>query len=512
MATGKGHIARAAGMVMVAFVVSRALGLGREMIISRYFGTSADYDAYLAAFRLPDILFQLVAGGALGSAFIPMFTGYLARGGEEEAWRLASAVINLILLILTSLAVVAALLAPQVVALIAPGFSPDQQTLAAELMRLMLVSTVLFGVSGIVMGILNSHQHFLLPALAPSMYNLSIIGGAVFLSPRLGVRGLAIGVVAGAGLHLAIQVPGLLRVGVRYFPVLGLRHPGVHEVGLLMLPRTLGLAIVQLNFLVNTILASRLPAGSLSALNYAFLLMLLPQGVFAQAVATVVFPTFAAQAARDEVVEMRGTLSATLRAVLYLTVPASVGLYVLRGPVIQLLFQRGAFQASSTAAVAWALQFYVLGLVAHSAVEIVTRAFYAMHDTRTPVLVGGAAMGLNVLLSLILIHPLTHGGLALANSIATTLEMIGLLAIIRGRLHGLEGRRIAASLARVGAAAAAMGLTVWGFVRLTGDHDTSLQGIGGIVLGAGVYLALTVILRSEEVGTLAKIRRPSPGS
>jgi putative peptidoglycan lipid II flippase len=507
MATGKRQIARAAGMVMVAFVASRALGLGREMIISRYFGTSADYDAYLAAFRLPDILFQLVAGGALGSAFIPMFTSYLTRRDEEEAWRLASAVTNLVLLVLTGLAVVAALLAPQVVALIAPGFPPDQRALAAELMRLMLISPVMFGVSGIVMGILNSHQHFLLPALAPSMYNLSIIGGAVFLSPRLGVRGLALGVVIGAGLHLIIQVPGLLRVGMRYFPVLGLRHPGVREVGHLMLPRTLGLAIVQLNFLVNTTLASNLPEGSLSALNYAFLLMLLPQGVFAQAIATVAFPTFSAQIARDEVAEMRSTLSATLRTILYLTVPASVGLYFLRGSVIQLLFQRGAFRASSTEAVAWALQFYVLGLVAHSAVEIVTRAFYAMHDTRTPVLIGGAAMGLNVILSLVLIRPLTHGGLALANSIATTLEMIGLLVIIHRRLHGLEGRRIAVSLARIGAAAAAMGITVWGFVRIAGDRIVLIRGIGGIFLGAVVYLALTAILRSEEVGMLRQALR-----
>lgn len=502
MTTSRRQVARSAGIVMIAFVASRALGLVREIIISNHFGTSADYDAYLAAFRLPDILFQLVAGGALGSAFIPMFTGYLARDDEEEAWRLASATINLLLFIITSLAIVAALLAPQVVALIAPGFPPDQRALAAELMRLMLISPVVFGVSGIVMGILNSHQHFLLPALAPTMYNLSIIGGAVFLSPRMGVRGLAVGVTVGAGLHLAVQVPGLFHLGTRYFPVLGLRHPGVHEVGRLMIPRTLGHAIVQLNFLVNTILASNLPEGSLSALNYAFLLMLLPQGIFAQAIATVAFPTLSAQAARDEVAEMRSTLSAMLRTILYLTIPASVGLYLLRVQVTQLLFQRGAFQAGSTDAVAWALQFYVLGLVAHSAVEIVTRAFYALHDTRTPVLIGGAAMALNVLLSLVLIRPLAHGGLALANSIATTLEMIGLLVIIQGRLHGLEGRLTAASLARIGAAATVMGLAVWGFVRMAGDRGALIQGIGGIVLGAGVYLASTVILHSEEVEML----------
>lgn len=511
MTTGRNQMVRAAGTVMVAFVASRLLGLGREIIISRYFGTSADYDAYLAAFRIPDILFQLVAGGALGSAFIPVFTGYLARDNEEGAWRLASAVINLLLLVLISLAVIAALLAPQVMTFIAPGFPPAQRALAAELMRMMLISPVVFGVSGIVMGILNSYRRFLLPALAPSMYNLSIISGAIFLAPRWGVRGLAIGVVVGAGWHLAVQIPGLFRVGIRYFPVLGLRHPDVHEVGLLMLPRTLGLAIVQLNFLVNTILASKLPAGSLSALNYAFLLMLLPQGIFAQAIATVAFPTFSTQFAREQVAEMRGTLSTTLRAVMYLTIPASLGLYILRNAVIQLLFQRGAFQAGSTAAVAWALQFYVMGLVAHSAVEIVTRAFYAMHDTRTPVLVGGAAMGSNVLLSLILIRPLAHGGLALANSIATTLEMIGLLVIIRRRLHGLEGRRITTSLAHIGAAAAVMGCTVWIFVRWTAGYGALIQGAGGIILGLGIYLAMTAILRSEELGPLRRLLSPRKG-
>ncbi|MFN2225821.1 MAG: murein biosynthesis integral membrane protein MurJ, partial [Anaerolineae bacterium] len=285
------QIARAAGLVMALFVVSRALGLLREVVISHRFGTGGELDAYLAAFRLPDILFQIVAGGALASAFLPTFATLLAGDDDEGAWRLASAVINLVLILTAVLSVAAALAAPWLVrTVVAPGFPPARQDLTAGLMRLMLLTPTVFGVSGVVMGILNARQHFLLPALAPIVYNLGIIGGAVLLAPRLGVQGLALGVVVGALGHLLVQLPGLARHGLRYSPVLGLRDPGVHEVGRLMLPRVLGLAAVQVNFLVNTILASGLVAGSLAAINYAWLLMLLPQGVFAQSVATAAFP------------------------------------------------------------------------------------------------------------------------------------------------------------------------------------------------------------------------------
>jgi putative peptidoglycan lipid II flippase len=437
--TGKQQIARAAGLVMVLFVLSRSMGLAREMIIGAQFGTGADLDAYLAAFRLPDLLFQLVAGGALGSAFIPTFTGYLAREDRDGAWRLASGVANLVLVVMTAIAALAAVLAPWLVQkVIAPGFDPSQQVLTARLMRLMLVTPVVFGVSGIVMGALNAHQHFLLPAAAPILYNLAIIGGALGLAPRLGVAGLALGVVAGSGLHLLVQVPGLVRFKARYWPVLTVRDPGVREVGCLMAPRVLGLAAVQVNFLINTVLASGLAEGSLSALNFAWLMMMLPQGVFAQAVATAAFPTFSALGARGKTNEMRSTLSATLRAIFFFSVPAAVGLLVLRMPLIQLLFQRGAFEASSTEAVAWALQFYALGLPAHAGVEVVARAFYALHDTRTPVAISVAAMALNVVLSLILIRPLAHGGLALSNTVATTLELMGMMFFIRRRLGGIE--------------------------------------------------------------------------
>jgi len=247
---------------MMLFVASRALGLVREMVISHRFGTGGELDAYLAAFRVPDILFQIVAGGALASAFIPTFAGYLAHDDEQGAWRLASAVINLVMIVTAVLSLLAVWLSPWLVsAVIAPGFDPARQALTVELMRWMLLTPTIFGISGIVMGILNARHHFLLPALAPVVYNVGIIAGAWLLAPRMGVRGLAVGVVAGAIGHLLVQVPGLIHHGLRYKLVVGMRDAGVREVGRLMVPRMVGLAAVQINFLVNTILASGAGAG-----------------------------------------------------------------------------------------------------------------------------------------------------------------------------------------------------------------------------------------------------------
>ena len=514
MNDSKKQIVQAATLVMALFVVSRLVGLARQVVIGALFGTSGDMDAYLAANRISDTVFLIVAGGALGSAFIPTFADRLADQDQIGAWRLASAVANLALIVLTVAAGLTAAAAPFLVrTVIAHGFTLPQQTLTVSLLRLMLISPIIFGVSGIVMGALNAQQHFLLPALAPVVYNLSIIGGALLLGPRMGVRGMAVGVVIGAALHLLIQLPGLLHYGARYTPTLGLADPGVREVGRLMAPRMLGTAITQLNFIVNNSLASELGTGAVSAINYAWLLMLLPQGVFAQAVGTAAFPTFAAQAARGERAEMRSTLAATLRAVLFLCLPATVGLLLLGRPLVRLLFERGAFAASSTEAVAWALAFYALGLPGHAGLEIVARAFYALHDTFTPVWVGGLAMALNVALSLTLPRVFAlagwppHAGLALANSAATLLEMAALLLLIQRRMGGLEGRRMAAALARSGLAALVLGTALVGWQAALPDAGTLLIGGGGVVLGTAVYAAMALLLRADELRMVTYLLR-----
>jgi putative peptidoglycan lipid II flippase len=442
--TTRATIARAALLLMTLFVVSRALGLARDVVIGYQFGTSRALDAYFAAFNIPDFLFNLVAGGALASAFLPVFSGALARRESARAWQLAGSVITLTFLIISAIAAVLALFAPPIAALtVARGFAPADQALTADLMRWMLLTPIVFGVSGIVMSILNAHQHFLLPALAPIVYNLSIIAGALVLAPTMGVYGLTAGVVAGAFLHLLVQLPWFwnkrLEIGDWRFSniqslISNLQSPGVKQIIVLMLPRTLGIAAVQINFLVNTILASTLPAGRIAALGYAWRMMLLPVGVVGQSVGTAVFPTLSAQSARAERDEFRRTFSSALRATLLIAVPASVGLIMLGAPLVAVLFQRGEFNAQSTADTAFALQFYALALFAHSGLEIVTRAFYALQDTLTPVAVGVGAMALNIALSIALLPALAHGGLALANSLATILEVLVLFVILTNRL------------------------------------------------------------------------------
>ncbi len=504
------RLARAATTVMLFFVASRALGLLRDVVISHQFGTARALDAYFAAFTIPDFVFNVLAGGALGSAFIPIFSAALAQNDARRAWRLASSIIGLVFGVLTALCIGLAMGAPTVVALtVARGFASAEQALTADLMRWMLVTPIVFGVSGIVMGILNSYQHFALPALAPVVYNAAIIAGALVLAPTWGVYGLVAGVVAGAVLHLAVQIPLAIHFGSQ-IPDLGfgvftlrsalcaLRSPDVREVVRLMLPRTLGIAAVQMNFVVNTILASALPVGAIAALAYAWRIMLLPVGIVGQSLATAVFPTFSAQAARADWDDLRATFSAAFRATLFLTIPAAVGLIVLGAPFVTLLFQRGEFDAASTRQTTWALQFFALALFAHSGLEIVARAFYALHDTLTPVAVGIGAMGLNIALSLALSAPLQHGGLALANSLATILEMTTLLVILRRRIASVDEARLARSAARIVAATLAMTLVLVPFAQHFAASPIFVA-LGGILIGTSVYVIVAFVLRAEEL-------------
>jgi putative peptidoglycan lipid II flippase len=520
MNKGGRQIAKAALIVMALFGLSRLLGVVRQVVIAAQFGTSSNLDAYLAAARIPETIFLIIAGGALGSAFIPTFADRLAKEDRAGAWRLASAVINLVVIVMTVAAALIAILAPTLVStFIAPGFDgPDfdeeQLGLTISLLQLMLISPIIFGVSGIVMGMLNAHQNFFLPALAPSLYNLSIIGGTLILGPRLGVYGIAVGAVAGSALHLLVQIPQLLRYGARYIPTLGLDDTGVREVGRLMAPRVLGTAVVQINLIINNSLATKIGPGAVSAINYAWMLMLLPQGIFAQAVGTAAFPTFAEQVARGEHEKMRNALAGTLRAVFFLSIPATVGLLVLGQPLVGLLFERGAFDTSSTTEVVWALAFFALGLVGHAGLEVIARAFYALHDTFTPVWIGILAVALDIILSLILPGAFAargwvqHAGLALANSVTTLLETGVLLVLIRRRLGGLEDKQTLIAFVKSGLAALAMGAALLGWRMLLPDAPSLLVGGAGIVLGMMVYLGTALLLRTEELcAVIGMIRR-----
>mgnify|MGYP000894382854 CR=1 FL=1 len=506
------QVARAAALVMAAFAVSRLLGLVRQMVFGAYFGTGPEMDAYVAAVSIPDAIFLIVAGGALGSAFIPLFTGRLARGETVAAWRLYSAVVTLLVTVVAPISLACIVLAPWLVdTVVAPALSPEVQARTVALMRVMLLSPTIFSVSGIVMGALNAHQHFLLPAVAPIVYNIGLIAGALWggLTP-LGAMGASIGMVVGALGHLLIQMPGLWRFGARFRLTVGRGDPGVFEVGRLIAPRMLGMAAAQINMVVTRNLASRQGAGAISSLEYAWRVMLLPQGIFAQAVGTAVFPTFSQQAALGQTDGLRTTLINALRTLVALTLPASIGMIVLGEPLVALLFERGAFDAESTDAVAWALAFFALGLVGHSALEIVGRAFYALQDTWTPAKAATVSVALNAVLGLLFpplfaqLGLLPLGGLALATAVATLVEMTILLVRIRTRLGSLRGRALVATTARVALASAGMGLVLWALGRVWPSSLVSLALVG-VPLGTVVYLLLAWVLGVEQLRSAARM-------
>jgi putative peptidoglycan lipid II flippase len=500
------QIARAAGTVMAAFVLSNIVGLIRQILVSNAFGTSFELDAYNAASTYPDLIFSLVAGGALASAFVPTLTGFLTKGDRQDGWFLSSAITNIIFVVLSLLSLISFILAPQIVAtILAPKYPLELQALTTALLRILLIAPTIFGVSGLMMGILNAHQVFIWPALAPSMLWLGMIIGVLFLAPSMGIFGLAWGYVLGAVLHLGIQLPAVFRLPARkYFATFGLRFQAVREVGRLMGPRLLGVAAVQINFVVNTILATGMMIGSLTALKYAWAIMTMPQVVIAQSIAIAALPTFSAQIATGKLADMRGSLAATLRGVIILSLPATLGLILLREPVIAMLFQRGAFDAHSTELVSWALLWYSIGLLGHGVVEILSRAFYAMHDTKTPVFVGIGAMSLNVVFSLIFaavfqqIGWLPFGGLAFANTLATALEMFALWLLMRKRLHGLEGREIWDGFAKALVATAVMCLVITGWLIYAEQFPEWLIASGGVLLGAFSYCVVILLLRAKE--------------
>ncbi|MCC2626496.1 MAG: integral rane protein MviN [Thermomicrobiales bacterium] len=434
-------LARSAGIVAGSFVVSRVLGLVREIVLARQFGTSEAFSAYVSAFRIPDLLFLVVMAGAFGSAFIPVFSGFLGDGEDEAAWKLASVVLNVSGLVVIFAAALAWAFAPELVRyVVAPEASTAAQQITVNCMRVLLLSPVFLGFGIAAKGILEGQDLFTLPALAPIAYNTATILGAIVLGPRVGVYGVAIGVVVGAIGFLLLEIPGLVRSGMRYSISFDPRAPGVSEVGRLLAPRLIGQAAFQLNFVAVTNLAWRTGDQSVSALNYAWQLLMLPHGVLALSVSTVILPTLSRLWQVGDTVAFRATLGNALRPLLFLSLPAAVILFAFRVPIVQTLFQTGAFSAESTSLVAAPLAFLATGLVSYALVEALTRAFYAMHDTRTPVIAGIGIIALNILMGVALLDRMGYLGLALALSLSTTVEAIVLIVVLGRRIGSVTAK------------------------------------------------------------------------
>ena len=512
MTEGQTRVAKAAGLLMAAMVISRLLGYVRDVVIYTAFGQNRLTDAYNAAFSIPDFLYMLLVGGALSSAFIPVFSSYLATNREEEAWKVASVILNLVMILLGAGIGCGLLFTPALVHLLVPRLAPDAIELTIRLTRIMFAQTFFMALNGIAMGVLNSHKHFTTPALGGILYNLGIIVVGLLLSPYLGIMGFSIGVVAGAMINFLVQIPSLRRVGMRYYFSLDLRHPGVQRVLILMLPVLIGLSVTHFNLFVSQNLASGLPEGMISALRTAQRLMQVPIGVFGIAIAVAVFPTLAEQAARQEWKDFKRTMSLGVRTVIFITLPAAAGLIALRVPIVQMLFEQGNFDRYDTLATAQALLFYSLGLFGYAAIQVLNRVFYAIQDTRTPVMAGVITIVLNIALSFWLIRPLGHCGLALAYSVAGVFNMLLLLAFLRPRLGNIGGRQLLLSFSLTALISALMGAAVFfaasGMERFLHYHpkvNQILEVSVCVAVGAAIFAAASLALKMEEAAMIKNL-------
>lgn len=507
MSAGK-VIARATLVIAAINLISRLLGFIREMVIARQFGATGAVDAYLVAYTIPSVLMSVLAL-ALATVVVPVFTEYQSKGKRKEAWQLFNIVTNLTAVVFIVIAVIGIFQAPLLVKIIAPKLKGEAAMLAPQLTRLMMPILLFMGLSTLFNGLLNANNVFGIPAFSIVISNIVVIISALTLGVFMGIQGLTIGTVLGMVAATLFQIPALRRAGFRYRFNLNWRHPGVHQVMSLMLPVALGVSVNQIYIIIDRILASGLQAGSIAALNYANKLILLPIGLFVMAIGTAFYPTLTRQAVDPAAGDMAATLRRAFRTVVLLSIPAGVGLAVLRYPIVSLLFERGVFDAQATAATAFALLFFSIGLVGQAANVILTRGFYALQDTKTPVKLTVVTIAINLAFSLLLIGPLKHGGLALANSIAALANTAMLSWFLARQIKGLWDRKTFNFLCQVVLASTLMAICTYfansfaqQLLAPMGSVGLLLQVTVAITVGVVVYGAAAVVLRLEEVSIL----------
>lgn len=467
------RLARSAGTIGLAVMTSRILGVVRDQVMAGLFGTGMAQDAFNVATRIPNLVRDLFAEGAMSAAFVPTFTRYLKTHGKEAAWRLGNLVLNALIVVTGVLVVVGILGSRPLIELLpeGPGSLVDYSDAAGQkrldltvhLARIVMPFLTLVAIAVALGGMLNALRRFFVPALSPAIYNVGVILSAVAIVPFFGPRpedqiiGIAIGALVGGIGQIVVQIPLLYREGFRYKPILSFRDPGVKEILLLMGPGTLGLAAAQVNLLVNTYLAYGEREGAVSALAFAFRLMYLPIGLFGVSVATAAIPEIARHVTAGAIDDMRRTISSSLRMMLMLSVPATVGLMALSAPIVELIFQRGEFTSESTSMTALALLCYAPGLIGYSAVKIASPTFYAMNDARTPVMVSVATIALNLVLNFALVRVMSFQGLALGTAIAALFNSGVLMYLLARRINGIEGPRILQAFVKITVASVIMG-------------------------------------------------------
>lgn len=518
-------VTKAAGIMMAAIFLSRVSGLFRDMVIAHKFGAGTAVDAYTVAFNLPDLIWFLLSIGALSGAFIPVFSEHWTKGEKDEAWKVFNIVGTFIFVLLTVIIILCEIYTPQLLPFVAKGGFAGDPKMQAEvilLTRILLPAQLFFLIGGLVMGTLNTQQHFLTPALGPTIYNLGIMCGGLVLGDRFGIEGLAWGALVGAFIgNFLLQVIVVRKFGAVFKPSLNLRHPSVKKIGKLVLPVILGLSLPYVDTWFNRFFAADMGESAEAALNYSNRLMQLPLGVFAQAAAVALFPTLAALAANSQYEEMKKSVNFGLRGLLMLTIPSSILMIVLAKPMIVMLYQSGKFTSADADLVTPALILYSVGIAGWAGQGIITRAFYSLQSGKVPAISG-------TVITLFLFIPLcfylretslSYAGLALATSIAVTVHMLVLLEVLRRRLGGLYGKQILNSFIKVLAASLLSGATAWVILRYmpVGTRMQALVGVFSASIPAiAVYVAMIFVLKLDEAKDVwemisSKLRRRGLG-
>ncbi len=513
----KRNVTKAAGQISIATTGSRILGFVRDIVLARIFGATGSTDAFFIAYRIPNLFRELFAEGSMSAAFIPVFTETITKQGREDARRLASAVFAFLISALSIVCLLGILFAPYVVSVIAPGFikSPEKFLLTVKLTRVMFPFLFFISLAAFAKGMLNSLRSFFIPALAPVFLNIAIIISALFVAPRFTVPLVAVGlaVTVGGALQVAVQMPGLMKKGFIVWPVFSFAHPGLKKIRRLLVPAIVGMGVAQINIFISTVFVSFLPGGAATYLYYAMRFVHLPIGIFGVAMATAVLPSLSEHAAKGDNDGLRDTFSFSLRLLFFMTLPAMAGLISLSGPIVDVLLQRGEFTAKATAETAYALVFYASGLWAFVGARIVASTFYSIQDTKTPVKIAALSVVTNIIFSFILIGPLQHGGLALANAIASAVNFIVLFLLLRKRLGRVDGGKIMRSFLRTAAASFIMGITALFAIKLfmwneaAGTVVKAFILAGVISLCIGIYLLIMYLVKSEEFKYLLMIRK-----
>lgn len=504
---------KAAGVVALAVMCSRILGLARELIFAALFGAGRNMDAFFMAFKAPNLLRDLFAEGALSTAFITVFSKKIETEGDESAWRLASKMATLTTCFMSGVTLLGVIFAEPLIGVLAPGFDPDKAAMTVLLTRIMYPFILLVSLAALVMGMLNAKNVFGVPAMASSFFNLGSIAGGVligwWIDPSFGQRaliGLAIGTLIGGALQLVVQLPSLRKVGFHFRPDFRWRDAGVKLILGLMLPSVIAASAVQVNVMVNAIFASYLTDGAVSWLQYAFRLMQLPIGIFGVAVATITLPVVSRIAAGADRSNFGPTLGKAMRLALFLTLPSAVGLFFLAHPIISVIYERGEFSANDSLQTALALQFYAFGLVAYSCVKVLSPAFYAINKRWIPMLVSFGAIAINVGLNWLFIFRLGfgHRGLALSTALSATANFLTLYVLMRHYVGSLETTRLLTSLLKCGIAAAVLAALCWCGIHFAATWLDAPR----ILIKLPALLVLIAIAAAAYFGTCLLLRVP----